>query len=110
MTLSITEECLDSSFLSFWILDFAFPQDELDPLQLLKLFGNLLVTSDIRIEFMLPKLNSRFRCIGITAPCVPLPETAMHKNDYPVTGENDVGSSRQHCIVKSESVAHTVQQ
>jgi hypothetical protein len=64
------------------------------------------VAKTIRSQFRQPEAELRFRkaCKGATLAGVAMPETAMHEDDLPLLGENDIRLSRKVRNVEPESV------
>lgn len=93
----------------FSITKFAFPDDEYLPAEPAKLSGNPPVSLHICGELSRPELIPGFRCVRVTASAVPVPETAVDKDDRPVSGQHYVGTAGQRLRMQPEAVTQPVQ-
>jgi hypothetical protein len=62
------------------------------------------------LDFRSPEIAVRSWKPCVLAADVMMPETAMHENDRFVPWEDNVGLSRQLCIVETETIAVAVKQ
>jgi hypothetical protein len=69
---------------------------------------NLLITLDVRIEFIKPECSIAFWFVCKFAPWVTMPEAPVNKNDRPVFPEYDIGTPKQTPVVKAESKTQPV--
>lgn len=70
----------------------------------------LLVTFDVLVELGFPEIKVALGRVGETTTGMAMPVAAMHQNYRASARQNDVGPARQVLPVKTEPVAHPVQQ
>lgn len=70
---------------------------------------DLLVTNLIPIEFGGPELTIRFGSVSESATRMPMPETAMDKDNRSISWQHNVRLARQVAAVQAKSIPEPMQ-
>lgn len=71
--------------------------------------GESFVALNVASEFHLPKLYVALGHIALLAACMPMPETAVNKNDGTEAPKNDVGFSGERFRMEPETEARSME-
>lgn len=96
-------ECFPRTF------ELTLPNSDDLPAEFAKFAGMFPIIGNIALKLFLPPLRSGFRDSGTFTPLMPMPETAVNKNNGFVFRQDDVRFARQVFDVFSESVTGAVQ-
>jgi hypothetical protein len=105
---SAAKKPLDSSCHCSRILQLAFPNDEHSPSLLLKKLTVGFVAKLIPVELRNPILGAGTRYPSFRAAGMLMPETSVHKYDFPACRENDVRLSGQVEAMQPEPISDVV--
>lgn len=92
------------------IVRLTLPYDEGFPPESAQIHQFDTVALHVFVEFLLPEGGACFRRGGPPATNMPVPETAMNKNDLPARRKTDVGCSGKIGSMQAVAVAETAQQ
>ncbi len=79
------------------------------PAEFSEFAGVFPIIGNIALKFLFPELNITFRGGGIFASFVPVPKTAVNKDDGFILRQNDVRFARKLFDIFAEAVARAVQ-
>lgn len=94
----------------FCIFYLTLPNDHHLPTKFFEFFTHLFVSCDVFFELGIPELCSAFGCVGVFAALVAMPEAAVDEDHGFVLRQYDVRLAWQIFFVKTETVAHSMQQ
>lgn len=93
------------SFEESFFFQFAFPDHDQIPAELLQLFSRISIPLDIPLEFLLPEFRIRGWRRRLSASRMPMPETAAHLDYCLVLRQDNIGMARQIFDMKTETEA-----
>ena len=92
----------------FFVIYFAFPNNDNPPPEAPQRFPVAFVTSNIPFELVGPVGGARFGNVGEWAAVMPVPEAAMHEHGEAVLREYEVGAAGKVLPVEAEAQAHAM--
>ena len=95
------------SFKKSGIFQLALPDNNQPPSKLFQSFFRVPVPLDIPLEFFLPEFHIRGGSRCLSAPRMPMPETATHLDNSSIFRQNDIGMPRQIFDMKPEAESMT---
>ena len=84
------------------------PNSQYLPSHSLEFLSHLDVAGYVVTEFIVPEVDSAFRCISIWAIRMPVPETAVYEKNRMILRQNYIGCTGERPDVETESIAHSM--
>lgn len=106
----ITFECVVQLFPErLGPVSFTLPNRQYAPTRARQRSLCLLVPKDVTVEFLAPEHGASFRCGGLCATCMTVPEAAVDKDRGSMFREDDIGRARQAAPVEPEPQSQPMQ-
>lgn len=92
------------------IFQFTFPDDQHFPTQIEQALKMLAITHHVPIELFVPVFGIAAGARRVLASRMLVPETAVHKYNFTMSGQDNIGFARQILDVQTKAIPHAVDQ
>src|SRR5262249_49905719 len=91
------------------VANFALPYNERGPTKFSHVTYILDIPCHVAFDLCTPKFEIRLRQRSTVTVLVSVPKTTMDKDQFPKSRQDDIRSSREPFVIKSEAIPHSVQ-